>query len=101
MRFNQSFNMMTVLVLDGLLTIKCELDTTVEVRTMRHGFAYTDHPIIKWIFHIDKNFVSWDDLGIEDKLAVTREFMRSWYAVKGDVIPWGDDIETLVALERM
>lgn len=83
------------------LTIKCETDETVKVQTIRNGFVRIDNPIIKWIFYIDNRLVSWDNLGVGDRLAIAREFMQNWYLVKGDVIPWGDDIETLVALERM
>ena len=88
-------------LLDGPLGAKCELDTAVEVQTTLSGYVRKDNPIVEWTFHVDGNSVSWDDLGIEDRLTVAREFVRRWYVVEGDVIPWGEDIETLVALEGM
>ena len=52
----------------------------------------------EWMFFMNGQEVKWDN--VPDKIAVAREFRGDhWTPMPNDVIPWGDDIETLIALE--
>lgn len=52
----------------------------------------------EWVFFADSDEVEWD--GILNKITIAREFReRHWVPQPNDVIPWGDGIETLIALE--
>ena len=52
-----------------------------------------------WVFFANEKEIPWDR--IPDKVSIAHS-CRKWSPLfhPDDVIPWGDDIETLVALER-
>ncbi len=53
--------------------------------------------VAEWIFFNTEQEIPWDE--VQDKVSVARSF-REWNFHPDDVIPWGDDIETLIALEQ-
>lgn len=56
--------------------------------------------IAEWVFFVDGQEVNWSN--IEDQVTVAYETRQSTLVPHpADIIPWSDDIETLVALERL
>ncbi len=75
----------------SVIRIKWEADTS-KSWTQDIGWA------TEWVFFADGNEVEWDS--ILNKTAIAREFRgRHWVPQPNDAIPWGEDIETLLALE--
>ena len=61
------------------------------------GYSDMGWVVDKWMF-FDRQEIAWEQ--VQDKVAVARE-ARKRLRLDNSVIPWGDDIETLVALESL
>ena len=65
--------------------------------------GYREVHIKHWYFFhytgLDWERIGWESLSANEQVSVAHDALLGWNIEKSSCVPWGDDIETLVALE--